>query len=297
MKRVKPSFLQTLKRKLPFWAFVGPIFLAYVIVQLVPLVTGIYYSFTDWNGIDSTVKWIGLKNYAVVFKDKTFSQSFMFTLKFTILSIIILNAIGFGLALLVTKESKLSNALRTIFYMPNLIGGLILGFIWNFIFTEIFADLGKMFHQQWMLGWLSDGKTGLYGLIILMSWQMAGYLMIIYIAALQNIPQELIEAAQIDGANAWQRVKNITIPLVRPAFTVSIFLTLSNSFKLYDQNLSLTAGGPAKATEMLAMNIYNTAFQFNLMGVAQAKAVIFFLVVGLLSLTQVYFSKKGEVEA
>ena len=130
-----------------------------------------------------------------------------------------------------------------------------------------------------------------------MSWQMAGYLMIIYIAALQNVPQELIEAAQIDGANAWQRTKNITIPLVRPAFTVSIFLTLSNSFKLYDQNLSLTAGGPAKSTEMLAMNIYNTAFQFNQMGTAQAKAVIFFLIVGIVSLTQVYFSKKGEVEA
>lgn len=296
MKKDETSFLQFLKRKLPFWVFVGPIFLAYVVVQLIPLITGIYYSFTDWNGIDSDVKWIGLKNYSIIFKDKTFTNSFLFTLKFTILSIIIINLIGFGLALLVTKESRLSNVLRTIFYMPNLIGGLILGFVWNFIFTEVFASLGKALGLHWMLGWLSDGKTGLIGLIILMSWQMSGYLMIIYIAALQNIPQELIEAAQIDGANAWQRVKNITIPLIRPAFTVSIFLTLSNSFKLYDQNLSLTAGGPAKATEMLAMNIYNTAYQFNLLGAAQAKAVIFFIVVGLVSLTQVYFSKKGEVE-
>lgn len=286
-----------LKRKLSFWAFVGPIFLAYILVQLIPLITGIYYSFTDWNGIDSDVKWIGIKNYLNIFKDQTFTQSFWFTFKFTILSIIVLNILGFGFALLVTKESKLSNILRTIFYMPNLIGGLILGFVWNFIFTEIFADLGKHLGIHWLEGWLSDGKTGLYGLIILMSWQMAGYLMIIYIAALQNVPQELIEAAQIDGANAWQRTKNITIPLVRPAFTVSIFLTLSNSFKLYDQNLSLTAGGPAKSTEMLAMNIYNTAFQFNQMGTAQAKAVIFFLIVGIVSLTQVYFSKKGEVEA
>lgn len=297
MNKIKPSFLNTLKRKLPFWAFVGPAFLAYVVVQLIPLITGIYYSFTDWNGIDPKVKWTGLKNYTAIFKDQTFVQSFWFTLKFTVLSIIVLNLLGFGLALLVTRESRLSNILRTIFYMPNLIGGLILGFIWNFIFTEIFSTIGKLLNIQWLQGWLSDGKTGLLGLIILMSWQMAGYLMIIYIAALQNVPPELIEAAQIDGANVWQRIKNITIPLVRPAFTVSIFLTLSNSFKLYDQNLSLTAGGPAKATEMLAMNIYNTAFQFNLMGVAQAKAVIFFIIVGAVSLTQVYFSKKGEVEA
>jgi raffinose/stachyose/melibiose transport system permease protein len=147
------------------------------------------------------------------------------------------------------------------------------------------------------MGWLSDSKTGFFGLIILTAWQMSGYLMIIYIAALQNIPQELIEAAQIDGANSWQRIKNIIMPMVRPAFTVSLFLTLSNSFKLYDQNLSLTAGGPGNSTAMLAMNIYNTAFNFNKMGEAQAKAVIFFLIVGAITITQVYFSKKGEVEA
>ncbi|MDP4143049.1 MAG: sugar ABC transporter permease [Bacillota bacterium] len=285
------------KNKFTFWAFVGPVLIAYALVQLIPLLFGIYYSFTDWNGIGSDLKWVGIQNYITAFKDATFLQSFLFTLKFTIPSIIVLNALGFGLALLVTRESKFTNILRTIFFMPNLIGGLILGFIWQFIFTQVFAGLGKVLGQQWLMGWLSNGKTGLIGLIILMSWQMAGYLMVIYISSLQNIPPELLEAAQIDGANVWQRVKNITIPLVRPAFTVSVFLTLSNSFKLYDQNLSLTAGGPAKATEMLAMNIYNTAFQFNLMGVAQAKAVVFFLLIGIVSVTQVYFSKKGEVEA
>ncbi|MFL0252783.1 carbohydrate ABC transporter permease [Clostridium neuense] len=285
------------KKNLSFWLFLAPALIAFILVQLIPLLSGIYYSFTNWNGIDSvTVKWTGLQNYVAAFKDATFTHSFLFTLKFTILSLIVLNVISFGLALLVTRKSKLNNLLRTVFFMPNLIGGLILGFIWQFIFIQVFDALGRAIHVKWLLGWLSTGNTGLAGLIIIMAWQMSGYLMVIYISSLENIPAETLEAAEIDGANAWQKIKNITIPLIRPAFTVSIFLTLSNSFKLYDQNLSLTAGGPAKATEMLAMNIYNTAFQFNLMGVAQAKAVIFFLVVAAISLTQVYISKKGEVE-
>lgn len=285
------------KKNLSFWAFVGPALLAYAIVQIIPLIFGIYYSFTNWDGIKTNINWIGLTNYKEVFSDKTFFSSFLFTLKFTILSVIILNALGFGLALLVTRKSKLNNILRTIFFMPNLIGGLILGFVWQFIFTQVFSSIGQVFKIKGLEGWLSDGKTGLYGLVILMAWQMAGYLMVIYIASLENIPQELIEAADIDGATLFQKVKSIIIPLVRPAVTVSIFLTLSNSFKLYDQNLSLTAGGPANSTEMLAMNIYNTAFQFNKMGTAQAKAVIFLIIVGAVSLTQVYLSKKGEVEA
>lgn len=285
------------KKNLSFWLFLAPALIAFILVQLIPLFSGIYYSFTNWNGIDSaTVKWTGFQNYVSAFKDATFTHSFLFTLKFTILSLIVLNCISFGLALLVTRKSKLNNFLRTIFFMPNLIGGLILGFIWQFIFIQVFDALGQVTHMKWLLGWLSTGNTGLAGLIIIMAWQMSGYLMVIYISSLENIPPETLEAAEIDGASEWQKIKNITIPLIRPAFTVSIFLTLSNSFKLYDQNLSLTAGGPAKATEMLAMNIYNTAFQFNLMGVAQAKAVIFFLVVAAISLTQVYISKKGEVE-
>ncbi|MCY6354265.1 carbohydrate ABC transporter permease [Clostridium sp. ZS2-4] len=285
------------KNKSSFWLFVGPVLIAFTLVQLIPLLLGIYYSFTDWNGIKSDVKWIGFKNYITAFNDPSFAQSFWFTLKFTILSVIVLNVLGFLLAIIAIRKSKLSNTLRTIFFMPNLIGGLILGFIWQFVFTQVFSAIGNATGQKWLLGWLSDGKTGFYGLIILMAWQMAGYIMVIYISSLQNISPELLEAAQIDGANAWQKIKHIVLPLVRPAFTVSLFLTLSNSFKLYDQNLSLTAGGPANSTQMLAMNIYNTAFKFNLMGVAQAKAVVFFLIVGGITLTQVYFSKKSEVEA
>lgn len=285
------------KNNLSFWMFVGPILAVFTLVVLIPLVFGVYYSFTDWNGIGSDMSWTGLSNYITAFKDETFRNSFKFTALFTIVSVIVINCIGFALALLVTTKMKGNNLLRTIFFMPNLIGGLILGFIWQFIFIEVFAGLGNTFHLHWLLGWLSDGTTGFWGLVILMSWQMSGYLMVIYVAALQNIPPELIEAAEIDGANAWQRIKNITFPMVKPAFTVSVFLTLSNSFKLYDQNLSLTAGGPANSTQMLAMNIYNTAFKFNLTGVAQAKAVIFLVIVGVITLTQVYFSKKNEVEA
>ncbi|MCY6372677.1 carbohydrate ABC transporter permease [Clostridium ganghwense] len=285
------------KNNLSFWLFVGPVLIAFSLVQLIPLLLGVYYSFTDWNGIKSDVSWVGIQNYITAFNDPSFGQSFWFTFKFTVLSVIVLNVLGFLLAIIATRKSKLSNMLRTIFFMPNLIGGLILGFIWQFVFTQVFSAIGTYTGQNWLLGWLSDGKTGFYGLIILMAWQMAGYIMVIYISSLQNISPELLEAAQIDGANSWQKIKHIVLPLVRPAFTVSLFLTLSNSFKLYDQNLSLTAGGPANSTQMLAMNIYNTAFKFNLMGVAQAKAVVFFLIVGGITITQVYFSKKSEVEA
>lgn len=180
--------------------------------------------------------------------------------------------------------------------MPNLIGGLILGFIWQFVFVKAFGALGELTGQMWLMGWLSDQQTSFWGLVILMTWQLSGYVMVIYIAAIQGIPRELVEAAQIDGANTWNKIKNIIIPLVRPAFTISLFLTLSNSFKLYDQNLSLTAGGPARSSEMLAMNIYKTAFVFRKMGQAQAKAVIFLIIVGIFTLSQVYISKQGEVE-
>lgn len=285
------------KGKLSYWLFILPSLLAFAIVVIIPLIIGIYYSFTDWNGISANANVIGLENYKNIFKDETFRNSFWFTTKFTIVSVIVLNLMGFGLALLVTRKSKINDILKTVFFMPNLIGGLILGFIWQFIFKEIFAKIGQNIGSDSLLGWLSTEKTGFWGLVILMSWQMAGYLMVIYVSGIQNINSELLDAASIDGANYFHKLRHIIFPLVRPAFTVSVFLTLSNSFKLYDQNLSLTNGGPSNSTQMLAMNIYNTAFQFNKMGEAQAKAVILLLIVGAVSLTQVYFSKKGEVEA
>ncbi|MEI6056143.1 MAG: sugar ABC transporter permease [Lentisphaerota bacterium] len=280
-----------------YWLFVSPVLLAFAITVIIPLISGICYSFTEWNGrMDIIPDFSGLKNYMLAIKDPGFRNAFWFTTTYTVASIILVNAIGFSLALLVTRKLKFSNAMRTIFFMPNLIGGLILGFIWQFIFIGVFEAIGDNYNLPFFQGWLSNESTGFWGLVIILIWQMAGYMMIIYIAALQNIPKELIEAAQIDGASAWRRTLHITIPMVMPAVTISVFLTLANSFKLFDQNLALTNGGPGNSTEMLALNIYKTAFTFSKFGEAQAKAVIFFIIVAIITLVQVFFAKRREVE-
>lgn len=283
--------------KLWFALFVGPILLAFLIVVIIPAFMGIYYSFTDWNGISNQTNWVGLNNYVEIFKnDKEFLNAFIFTAKITMVLVVTINAAGFGLALLVTQGLKTSNLLRSIFFMPNLIGGILLGFVWQFIFIKAFDSIGAKLGWEFMQGWLSNTTTGFWGIVILMTWQLAGYMMVIYIAAIQNIPDSLKEAAQIDGANAFQRLIHITIPMVAPAITVGIFLSLSNSFKLFDQNLALTAGGPYNSTQMLALNIYSSAFIYSKFGTAQAKAVIFLITVALITLTQMYYSKKREVE-
>jgi raffinose/stachyose/melibiose transport system permease protein len=278
-----------------FWLFLSPVIIGLGLVVVIPLIYGFYYSFTNWDGVNQA-EFIGLKNYIDIFSDQEFLHSLWFTFKFSVVSVIVINVMGLGLAMLVTSYIKSKNILRTVFFMPNLIGGLILGFIWQFVFTKVFDAIGRMTGIEWLQGWLSDTQTGFWGMVILMSWQMAGYIMIIYIAYLENVPKDLLEAAEIDGANAVQRFRNITFPLVAPAFTVSLFLTLSNAFKIYDQNLSLTNGGPFNSTTMVSMDIVNTAFQMNQMASAQAKAVIFFIIVAIISLTQVYINKKREVE-
>ncbi|WP_163538762.1 sugar ABC transporter permease [Gracilibacillus sp. YIM 98692] len=282
-------------RDLSFWLFLTPVLLGLSLVVIIPFVYGLVYSFTDWDGLTANV-FLGLENYINLFKDSEFINALWFTIKFSVVSVILLNILGLVLALLVTRKIQSSNFLRTIFFMPNLIGGLILGFIWQFIFISVFDDIGKALGISALSGWLSTTNTGFWGLVILMCWQMAGYIMIIYIAYLQNIPSELIEAAEIDGANSWQRFRNITFPLVAPAFTISMFLTLSNSFKIYDQNLSLTDGGPFNSTQMVAMEIVRTAFTENEMAYAQAKGIIFFLIVAIIAITQVYYNKKREVD-
>ncbi|MFJ8260788.1 carbohydrate ABC transporter permease [Rummeliibacillus sp. NPDC094406] len=282
-------------KNVSYWIFLAPVLLALTLVIIVPLLVGVYYSFTDWNGIQ-TNKFIGFDNYKALFQDEKFLDSLWFTIKFSIVSVILINVIGLGLALLVTAKLKTNHLLRTIFFMPNLIGGLILGFIWQFVFTKVFASFGELIGMESLQGWLSTPGTGFWGLAILMSWQMAGYIMVIYIAHIEGVSKELLEAAEIDGANALQKIRYVLFPLVAPAFTVSMFLTLSNSFKLYDQNLSLTAGGPFNSTQMVAMEIFNTAFTKYDMGYAQAKAVIFFIIVAVIALVQVYINKKREVE-
>lgn len=278
-----------------FWLFLFPVFLALTIVVIIPLVFGLFYSFTDWNGLGFS-EFIGLEHYARLLDDSRFLSSLWFTIQFAVVTVIILNVLGLGLALLVTQQLKSSNLLRTIFFMPNLIGGLILGFIWQFIFIGVFSDLGDLLGIAGLDGWLSTATTGFWGLVILTSWQLAGYIMIIYIAYLQSIPGELIEASKVDGANAFQRFRNVTFPLIAPAFTVSMFLTLSTSFKIYDQNLALTDGGPFNSTEMVAMNIVYTAFSSNEMAYGQAKAIIFFIFVAIIAVSQVYYNKKREVQ-
>ncbi|MGE8206581.1 carbohydrate ABC transporter permease [Heyndrickxia sp. NPDC080065] len=283
------------KRNLWYWLFLAPTLIALAIVVILPLIFGVYYSFTNWNGIQTT-KFLGFENYINLFKDKEFLASLWFTAKFSIISVFLINFFGLSLALIVTQKMKSSKILRTIFFMPNLIGGLILGFIWQFIFIKVFGGIGDLLGIEALKGWLATPETGFWALAILMSWQMSGYIMVIYISYLESVPQELLEAAEIDGANSFQRFYHVTFPLVAPAFTVSLFLTLSNSFKLYDQNLSLTGGGPFNSTQMVAMEIFKTAFSQNAMAYAQSKAVIFFIIVAVISLTQVYINKKREVE-
>ncbi|WP_102335408.1 carbohydrate ABC transporter permease [Salimicrobium jeotgali] len=282
-------------RSLSFWLFLTPVILGLGIVVVIPFVYGLIYSFTDWNGLTAN-NFVGLENYIKLFQEDEFMNSIWFTIKFAVVTVLLLNIFGLGLALLVTRNMKTNNLMRTIFFMPNLIGGLILGFIWQFIFISVFGDISGITGIEGLSGWLSTTNTGFWGLVILTSWQMAGYIMIIYIAYLENVPKELIEASKIDGANAVQRFKNVIFPLVAPAFTVSMFLTLSMSFKIYDQNLSLTNGGPFNSTQMVAMEIVRTAFSDREMAYAQAKAVIFFLIVAVISLTQVYYNKKREVD-
>lgn len=283
------------KNGLFFWLFLAPVLIALIMVVIIPLLYGVYYSFTNWDGINTPV-FAGISNYMQLLGDEGFRNALWFTTKFAVVSIVLINAIGLGLALLVTQKIKGSNIMRTVFFMPNLIGGLILGFIWQFVFIQGFDAIGQAVGTEALQGWLSTTRTGFWGLVILTAWQMSGYIMIIYIAHLEGIPEDLVEAAQIDGANVFQRFRHIIFPLVAPAFTVSMFLTLSNSFKLYDQNLSLTGGAPYNSTQMVAMNIYNTAFLENKMAYAQSKALVFFIIIAVISLTQVYYNKKREVE-
>lgn len=276
--------------------FVGPALFAFLMVVIIPMLRGVYFSFTEWNGISNDVALIGFGNYFKAFQDKEFIQAFFFTSKFAVVSVFMINLMGFALALLVTRNYKGAFFHRSIFFLPNLIGGLILGFVWQFIFVKAFDSVGKALGIPFLEGWLSNPETGFWGLVILMSWQMAGYMMIIYIAAIQGIPESLNEAAKIDGAGGFRRLISITIPMVMPAFTVGLFLSLSNAFKLFDQNLALTNGGPYGSTELLALNIYKTAFTRNMLGYAQAKAVLFLIAVAVISMTQLYLTKKREVE-
>ncbi len=286
------------KSKVRFWFFLAPALISFVLVVFIPMIIGFFYAFTNWNGIvGSKIEFVGFQNFIDIFaRDNSFLHAFGFTALFSVCAVVLVNLVGFLLALLVTQPFKGATLLRGVFFMPNLIGGLLLGFTWQFIFVSIFEALSKTTGWSALSGWLSNRETGFIGLLILTVWQLSGYMMIVYIAQIQQIPESVKEAARIDGADGWNMLKGIVLPLMMPAFTIGLFLSISNSFKMFDQNLALTQGGPYKSTEMLALNIYNSAFGANEFGFAQAKAIVFMIVVAAIGVTQLVITKKKEVE-
>ena len=277
---------KTLKRYFPI--FVLPTLIAFSFAFIIPFVMGVYLSFCKFKTI-TNAQFVGLENYIKILADKDFVNAFGFTLKFSVVSIITINVFAFVLALALTRKIKGTNLFRTVFFMPNLIGGIILGYIWQQMINAVLLKYETTL--------VANPTYGFWGLVILMNWQMIGYMMIIYVAGLQNVPTDLIEAAQIDGATSLQTLFKVKIPMVMPSITICLFLTVSNSFKLFDQNLALTAGAPSKKTAMLALDIYNTFYGRNgYEGVGQAKAVLFFIVVAVIALGQLVLTRRKEVE-
>ena len=281
--------MQNKMMKKYFPVFVLPTLLAFTIGFIVPFIMGVYLSFCKFTTV-TDAKFVGLQNYVKIFtEDGTFGHALWYTTAFTVVSVVLINVIGFAVALLLTKKIKGTNIFRTVFFMPNLIGGIILGYVWQLLLNGLLLQINKTLTYS--------SVYGFWGLVILMCWQQIGYMMIIYIAGIQNIPGELIEAAQIDGANKGQLLKHVIIPMVMPSITICTFLTLTNSFKLFDQNFALTNGEPSNMSEMLALNIYNTFYgRTGWEGVGQAKAVIFFILVGAIAMIQNRLTRSKEVQ-
>ena len=277
---------KSMKRYFPIFAL--PTLVAFTIGFIIPFIMGIYLSFCDFTTI-SNAKFVGLQNYARIFTDNSFTHALWFTALFTIVSVLAINVLAFTVAMLLTKGIKGTNLFRTVFFMPNLIGGIVLGYIWQMLLNGILSYFGKTLTYS--------SAYGFWGLVILMCWQQIGYMMIIYIAGIQNIPGELIEAAKIDGANSRQLLFHVTIPMVMPSITICSFLTLTNSFKLFDQNLALTAGEPANSSQMLALNIFETFYtRTGWEGPGQAKAVVFSIIVAGIAIAQNKITRSKEVQ-
>ena len=281
-----------------FLIFMMPMVASFAIGFVWPFLQGMFLSFTKFK-TTSNWKWVGIQNYIKVFQDENFRYSFGYTAVFALVSLVLINVLAFAVAYALTQKIRGANLFRTVFFMPNLIGGIVLGYIWSMIFDG--------FLDMYQTSILTNTSWGFWGLIILMCWQQVGYMMIIYIAGLQAVPEDMLEAARLDGANGWQTLFKVTIPNVMPSITICMFLTLTNSFKLFDQNLALTGGQPyiinpdgssVHTTEMLALNIYNTFYgqNVNSRGVAQAKAVLFFILVAAIGLLQLRATRKKEVQ-
>lgn len=279
--------------------FAGPTTFAFLTVIILPFLFGIYLTFTNWNGIAKTYEFVRLSNYITVFKDQMFWSSFTLTVRYVLYTVLIVNTLGFILAYALTGDNtRGQNFLRTGFFIPNLIGGIILGLVWKFIFSNVLVFIGRNFNVGFFsYSWLANPDKAFWTLVIVSVWQYSGYMMIIFIAGLTNIPRDLIEAATIDGANGFVRLRSIVLPLMVPSFIVTVFLTIQRGFMVYDVNLALTGGGPFKSTELISMHVYEKAFLAQQYGTGQSQAFFLFLIVAAISLTQVYFSKKLEVEA
>ncbi|MBQ8648845.1 MAG: sugar ABC transporter permease [Clostridia bacterium] len=273
-----------------FALFVLPTLIAFVIAFAVPFLMGVYLSFTEFRTV-SDAQFVGFANYIKAFSENNeFLFSLWFTVKFAVVSVFSINVLAFALALMLTRGIKGTNLFRTVFFMPNLIGGIVLGYIWQLIINGVLYKYGYSI--------TSNPTFGFWGLVILMNWQMIGYMMIIYIAGIQNISTDILEAAKVDGANSFTTLFRIIIPSVMPSVTICLFLTITNSFKMFDPNLALTAGAPSKQTQMVALDIYNTFYsRSGYEGVGQAKAVMFFLVVAVIALLQLWFTRRKEVES
>lgn len=277
---------KAIKRYFPI--FVLPTIIAFTIGFIAPFLLGVYLSFCKFTTV-TDAKFVGLANYVKIFEESDFTHSLVFTVLFTIVTVVLINVLAFAVAMLLTKGFRGTNVFRTVFFMPNLIGGIILGYIWQLLLNGILSIFDRTLTYSAIYGF--------WGLVILTLWQQVGYMMVIYIAGIQNIPGELIEAAKMDGATSSQVLKNVILPMVMPSITICSFLTLTNGFKLFDQNLALTNGEPSKMSEMLALNIFNTFYgRAGYEGVGQAKAVIFFILVAAIALTQNYLTRRKEVQ-
>ncbi|MBE5843991.1 MAG: sugar ABC transporter permease [Butyrivibrio sp.] len=281
-----------------FMLFGFPSFFIWFSVVIIPFIYGFWITFTDWNGLSMEIKYIGIENYRHILTDPAFLGAFWKTVIYALFTVILSNLLGFILALVVTSGLKAQNLFRTGFFTPNIIGGIILGYIWNFIFSFGLTKLGEFTNIEWMkTSWLTNPTRALMALVLVSAWQLSGYLMVIYIAGLTAVPADILEAARVDGATTLQTVLQIKVPMIRGTTAICVFLAISRCFMSFDMNLSLTAGGPYKSTELIAYKIYQTAFTSMDFGQGQAQAIVLFIIVAAISLLQVYFTRKGRVDA
>lgn len=281
-----------------FCMFALPDMFCFFAVVIIPFIYGVYLTLTDWNGVSKVKNFIGLKNFEGVMKDGQFWTSLLLTFKYVIFVVLIVNILAFAIAYLLTRGIKGQNFFRAGFFTPNLIGGIVLGYIWQFVFSRVFVNIGES--TGWKLfevSWLSDPTNAFIALVVVSVWQLSGYMILIYVAGFMGLSEDVMEAASIDGASGFTKLKNIILPLMMSSITICLFLTLSRAFMVYDVNLSLTAGAPYGTTEMAAMHVYEKAFTSRLFGVGQAEAFILFIIVAAISGLQVYFTKKQEVDA